>query len=52
MKTDRNTNGSQGYIHFEGTVGHTGIAHGTASALANPVNVDAGSWDSVTRFTC
>ena len=47
--------GSKAYLHFTGTVGDDGVAHGTSGEIIDPVNgvlLNAGRWDSVTRLTC
>jgi hypothetical protein len=44
--------GSKAYVHFTGTVGNDGVAHGTSTEIGSPVQLAAGPWDSVTRFTC
>jgi hypothetical protein len=44
--------GTKAYVHFTGTVGNDGVAHGTSTAIGNPVKLDPGSWDSITRLTC
>ncbi|BDB40144.1 MULTISPECIES: hypothetical protein [Mycobacterium] len=44
--------GTKAYVHFTGTVSNDGTAHGTSSGTAVPLKLDAGSWDSTTRFTC
>jgi len=44
--------GSKAYVHYTGTVGNDGIAHGTSGEIGFPVLLAAGPWDSVTRLTC
>jgi hypothetical protein len=43
---------TKAYAHFEGAVGPDGYAHGTASGLASPVSLPAGTWDSTGPLTC
>ena len=47
-----NSFGTKDYVHFTGTVGNDGVAHGTSTALRTPVKLDPGPWDSITRLTC
>jgi hypothetical protein len=47
-----NWSGTKAYVHFTGTVGNDGIAHGTSTGLGTPVKLDPGPWDSITRLTC
>lgn len=44
--------GTKAYDHFTGTVGNDGVAHGTSTGTGVPINLDPGSWDSITRLTC
>jgi hypothetical protein len=44
--------GTKAYVRFTGTVGDDGVAHGTSSGIAQPIELAAGPWDSGTRFTC
>jgi hypothetical protein len=44
--------GTRAYVHFTGTVGADGIAHGTSSGIADPVSLKEGPWDSVGPLTC
>jgi hypothetical protein len=44
--------GSKAYVHFTGTVGDDGFAHGTSTGSETPVKLDPGAWDSITRLTC
>ncbi len=44
--------GSKAYVHFTGTVGSDGVAHGTSTGIGTPVKLDPGPWDSITRLTC
>ena len=47
-----NWSGTKAYVHFIGTVGNDGVAHGTSTGIGTPVKLDAGPWDSTTRLTC
>ncbi|HYB34498.1 MAG TPA: hypothetical protein VEF72_00960 [Mycobacterium sp.] len=47
-----NWSGTKAYVHFTGTVGNDGVAHGTSTGTGTPVELDPGSWDSTTRLTC
>jgi hypothetical protein len=47
-----NFSGTKAYVHFTGTVGSDGVAHGTSTGTGTPIKLDPGSWDSVTRLTC
>jgi hypothetical protein len=47
-----NWSGSKAYVHFTGTVGSDGVAHGTSTGMGTPVKLDPGPWDSTTRLTC
>ena len=47
-----NFSGTKAYVHFTGTVGPDGVAHGTSTGTGTPVKLDAGAWDSITRLTC
>lgn len=47
-----NWSGTKAYVHFTGTVGPDGLAHGTSTAMGKPMKLDAGPWDSTTRLTC
>jgi hypothetical protein len=47
-----NWSGSKAYVHFTGTVGNDGVAHGTSTGVGTPVKLDPGPWDSITRLTC
>ena len=47
-----NFSGTKAYVHFIGTVGDDGVAHGTSTGIGTPVKLDAGPWDSTTRLTC
>ena len=47
-----NWSGSKAYVHFTGTVGNDGVAHGTSTGTGTPVKLDPGPWDSVTQLTC
>ncbi len=47
-----NWSGSKAYVHFTGTVGNDGVAHGTSTGMGTPVKLDPGPWDSITRLTC
>ncbi|HTX97977.1 MAG TPA: hypothetical protein VME67_25990 [Mycobacterium sp.] len=47
--------GTKAMIHFTGTVGDDGIAHGTSGEIIDPVTrhvLNQGPWDSTTRLTC
>ena len=44
--------GTKAYVLYTGTVGDDGFAHGTSTAIANPVNLAAGPWDSTTALVC
>jgi hypothetical protein len=44
--------GTLAYVHFTGTVDADGMAHGTSTATTTPVDLPAGSWDSVGPLTC
>jgi hypothetical protein len=44
--------GSKAYVHYIGTVGGDGVAHGTSTEIGSPVVLAAGPWNSVTHFTC
>lgn len=41
--------GTKSYVHFTGTVGDNGIAHGTSTGIAYPVNLSEGPWHSIDR---
>src|SRR6201993_3171700 len=43
-----NWSGSKAYVHFTGTVGNDGVAHGTSNGIGTPVKLDPGPWDSIT----
>jgi hypothetical protein len=47
-----NVGNGKAYIHFEGTVGADGIAHGSSSGTAQPVVLLEGTWDSVDPLSC
>jgi hypothetical protein len=44
--------GTLAYVHFTGTVGADGIAHGTSTGTTTPINLNAGPWDSVDPLRC
>jgi hypothetical protein len=44
--------GTLAYVHFTGTVGADGIAHGTSTGTTTPINLNEGPWDSVGPLTC
>ncbi|MDT5310382.1 MAG: hypothetical protein QOE48_6096 [Mycobacterium sp.] len=44
--------GTLSYVHFTGTVGADGIAHGTSTGTTTPINLNEGPWDSVGPLTC
>jgi hypothetical protein len=44
--------GTKAYVHFTGTVGPDGFAHGTSTEARTPVTLAAGAWDSTTRLVC
>jgi hypothetical protein len=44
--------GTKANVHFTGTVGPDGFAHGTSTEARTPVTLAAGNWDSTSRFTC
>jgi hypothetical protein len=44
--------GTLAYVHFTGTVGADGIAHGTSTGTTTPINLHEGPWDSVDPLTC
>ena len=44
--------GTKAYVHFTGTVGADGFAHGTSTGTTTPINLNAGAWDSVEPLTC
>jgi hypothetical protein len=50
-----NWHGTRAYVHFTGTVGDDGIAHGTSGEIIDPVTLSVlneGPWDSVDPLTC
>jgi hypothetical protein len=47
-----NWSDTKAYVHFTGTVGNDGVAHGTSTGIGTPVKLDPGPWDSITRLTC
>jgi hypothetical protein len=44
--------GTKAYVHFTGTVGDDGMAHGWSSGTTDPVSLGEGTWDSVGPLTC
>jgi hypothetical protein len=44
--------GTKSYVYFTGTVGGDGIAHGTSTAITDPVGLNEGPWDSVDSLAC
>jgi len=44
--------GTKAYVHFTGTVGADGIAHGTSTGTTTPINLNEGPWDSVDPLIC
>lgn len=43
---------TKAYVHFTGTIGADGFAHGTSTGTGIPVKLDPGTWDSTTALTC
>jgi hypothetical protein len=44
--------GTLAYVHFTGTVGADGIAHGTSTGTTTPINLNDGPWETLDPLTC